>query len=82
MSPGPPTPAVSLFWLSATGAPASVVMGPVVSSCTVTCASCASVLSLSNADVDPTLDKVQVKMKPKLVRVLPMDMALLVWTHE
>ncbi len=33
-STGPPTPAVSLFWLSATGAPASVVSGPCV-----TCAS-------------------------------------------
>ncbi len=38
MSPGPPMPAVSLFWLSATGAPASVVSGPVLL-CTDTCAS-------------------------------------------
>ena len=38
MRPGPPMPAVSLFWLSPTGAPDSVVSGPVVLS-TDTCAS-------------------------------------------
>ncbi len=53
-STGPPTPAVSLFWLSATGAPASVVSGPCVTyaSCVITDQSC----PLAKVVFDPTLD--------------------------